>query len=544
MARIIAMLVTGAGLAALMPVSAAVADTGTVTDLGTLGGTYSGGNAISSNGTTVAGYAATSASTYHAFLWTQAGGMVDLGTLGGSYSSGYAISSNGTTVAGSAYTSAGTYHAFLWTQAGGMVDLGTLGGGTRSSGSAISSNGTTVAGYAYTSGGAQHAFLWTQAGGMQDLNTLLSGAGVNMTGITLNKAAGLSSTGQYITGTGAFPGFSQEAYLACYSPSNGCVGVTTASNQAASVQNLAADQRAVVIESRSTANELLGMTRPVDDRDYYYVGGMFGSAVGYTGGQYSANGVTVLGGVAYGRQDYPNIRAGNATTAALAARYTFAAPFDNDSAAIPFTTTWSLYWPRTLHPFAEFGSWLTPRGTLTLSRPYANGAGTDTGTGTTNATSWAEYIRIGLIQDATPHDRITGYGELGQQFMRFDAYTENTAGNPFPASVNSGLFHMDVARVGGSWTHTLPSILQEPDSLTVAGAVARSFDVHSGLTATVPGVGLVTASNMSDTWGEFGARFETRFTPALALDLDLNGTTGAAAIGTAVHEGVSLSYRF
>jgi hypothetical protein len=41
-------------------------------------------------------------------------------------------------------------------------------------------------------------------------------------------------------------------------------------------------------------------------------------------------------------------------------------------------------------------------------------------------------------------------------------------------------------------------------SVTLAGAVARSFDVHSGMTANVAGVGTSTASDEADTWGEFG----------------------------------------
>jgi Autotransporter beta-domain len=240
--------------------------------------------------------------------------------------------------------------------------------------------------------------------------------------------------------------------------------------------------------------------------------------------------VTVLGGIAYGAQDYPDIRAGDATTMAVAGRYTFDDPFGDEGKA--------------LHPYGEVGTWVTPRGMLTLTRTYANGAGTDTGEGSTNATSWAEYGRGGLIWDATKDDRFTGYGELGQQYMSFDAYTENSAGNPFPASVGSGLFRTGVARVGGTWTRDLSSLIYAPISFTLAGDVARSFDVHAGLTADVPGVGNVSAANEADTWGEFGARIETQLTDQLALDLDLNGTTGGGALGTSVHGGAGLSYRF
>jgi hypothetical protein len=308
--------------------------------------------------------------------------------------------------------------------------------------------------------------------------------------------------------------------------------ITSSAAQQASVQSLAANQRATAIESHATAGELLGTTRPVDSSRYIYAGGMFGSAVGYTGGQFSTRRVTVLGGFAYGAQDYPDIRQGDAPTAAVAMRYTFDDPFGDQGKA--------------LHPYGEIGGWVTPRESLTLSRTYTDIAGgaPQTGQGDTNAILWAEYGRGGLAWDATRDDQFTGYGELGQQYMSFAPYTESSADNPFPASVEGGLFRTDVARIGGSWTRDLSPMIYAPISFTLAGDVARSFDVHSGLTVNVPGVGLTGGANGADTWGEFGARIETRFTDQVALDLDLNGTTGGGALGTTLHGGGGMSYRF
>ncbi|MGA8494391.1 MAG: hypothetical protein WB764_02840 [Xanthobacteraceae bacterium] len=79
---------------------------------------------------------------------------------------------------------------------------------------------------------------------------------------------------------------------------------------------------------------------------------------------------------------------------------------------------------------------------------------------------------------------------------------------------------------------------------TLAGAAAHSFDVHSGLTADVSGVGIGTAGNEADTWGEFGGRIEAGLADGLALDLDINGTTGGGALGTVLHGGAGLVYRF
>lgn len=103
--------------------------TGVAVDLGTLGGSYGGANAVNDSGQVVGFSDSSPDGITHAFSWTPpvagAGGMVDLGTLGGSYSEALAVNDSGAVV-GRSYTSSSEQHAFLWTPAGGMVDLGTL----------------------------------------------------------------------------------------------------------------------------------------------------------------------------------------------------------------------------------------------------------------------------------------------------------------------------------------------------------------------------------------------------------------------------------
>lgn len=136
-----------------------------ITDLGTLGGTYSEAVAINEPGQVI-GNSQTTKGFGHAFIW-ESGRIRDLGTLGGHVTTALAVNGRGQVV-GWSDTRAGKEHAFLWTQ-GKMRDLGTL-GGTRSDALAINER-QQVVGWAETKSGAVHAFLW-QKGRMRDLGTL------------------------------------------------------------------------------------------------------------------------------------------------------------------------------------------------------------------------------------------------------------------------------------------------------------------------------------------------------------------------------------
>jgi hypothetical protein len=117
--------------------------------------------------------------------------------------------------------------------------------------------------------------------------------------------------------------------------------------QQRTVDDLAAEQRTTAVESRATADALLGMTRPMDESRYSYAGALLGSGAALAGGQYSGRGVTLIGGVAFGAEDYPGVEQDNAATIALAGRYTFEHAFPE--------------YLRTLRPYAEIGGWVTPR---------------------------------------------------------------------------------------------------------------------------------------------------------------------------------------
>jgi probable HAF family extracellular repeat protein len=152
----------------------------TISDLGTLGGSYAVPSALNASGQVVGTSMTAGDAAVHAFFWAD-GKMQDLGTLGGPTSAANAINAAGQ-VAGISDRALVGSHAFLWSN-GTMQDLGSL-GGSSSTAWGINAAGQVV-GYSLTTGDAAvHAFLWAN-GQMQDLGTL---GGSNSAAYAVNDA--------------------------------------------------------------------------------------------------------------------------------------------------------------------------------------------------------------------------------------------------------------------------------------------------------------------------------------------------------------------
>jgi probable HAF family extracellular repeat protein len=166
------------------------AQTYTVTDLGTLGGSVSGAQGINAAGQ-ITGYSfiAGGGVVSHAFLYS-AGHMADLGTLGGNVGEGNGINSSGQ-IAGYATNAKPAYRAFLYSDST-MSDLGDLGGGAAVA-YALNDAGEVV-GASWLADGEVHPFLYSN-GQMIDLGTL----GAHTAG-WWNSAQGINNSGE-ITGT-------------------------------------------------------------------------------------------------------------------------------------------------------------------------------------------------------------------------------------------------------------------------------------------------------------------------------------------------------
>jgi probable HAF family extracellular repeat protein len=154
----------------------------------------------------VVGALGTGAATTAA-LWEKIEGkweVTELGTLGGSYSRTSDLNEK-TQIVGWAHIPGDLEHAFLW-EKGVMLDLGTL-GGSESSASGVNNLGQVV-GWATTVEEEFRAFIW-QDGVMTDLNDLIA----SETSLVLTAATSINDLGD-IVGAGETPEGDSHAFLA------------------------------------------------------------------------------------------------------------------------------------------------------------------------------------------------------------------------------------------------------------------------------------------------------------------------------------------
>jgi probable HAF family extracellular repeat protein len=229
---------------------------GTLADLGTLGGNEATARALNGTGD-VTGSAALPNQTNHAFRWN--GGMTDLGTLSSpsTVSNGSDINDAGDVVGGS-YNAQGWYHPFRWSggvmtdlgalgnqaatsyasgtndngdvvgssqtngigspfhawlvsglySGGVMADLGTL-GGTHSGANEVNESGVIV-GWSQTGGGSSHAFVTVFGGAMSDIGTLGGSTSEALSVNSENVVVGYSDTSSGVQHAFVHDGFTMK----------------------------------------------------------------------------------------------------------------------------------------------------------------------------------------------------------------------------------------------------------------------------------------------------------------------------------------------
>jgi len=199
---------------------------GTMQDLGSLGGTLSipgslslfGGTRVVNESGEVAGTSTLpDDEVWHAFVWSN-GTMTDLGTFGGSNSEAVAINNKGQVVGRAAVTDTPfVRHAFLW-ERGHMTDLGAVAPCTRSTATSINSANHIVGGLGACTDDPNaptffSAFYTEKGKPMVDLNTLITPA----SDIHLTDAWNINNRGE-ILANGKLPDGSERVVLLVPNP--------------------------------------------------------------------------------------------------------------------------------------------------------------------------------------------------------------------------------------------------------------------------------------------------------------------------------------
>ncbi len=500
-------------------------------NLGLISGTggYSDAFGISGDGNVIVGMSTVAAGTLHAFRWTQSGGMTDIGTLAGASGTATATATNtdGSVVVGRSSLTTGTaYHAYRWTSTG-MADLGTINNATGNSVAlGLNGDGTIVVGQSDAGAAHPHAFLWTAGTGMQDLNTVLSTAGVDMTGVELTVARGISRNGQFIAGAGIFPNApgSTHAFLARIGGSDGGgTGVTTSDSIVQSIQQLAASHTAQMVTQLLTSQTYLGVNEQVS------CGSCAGGYLSFGSFNASSHGrvtlspdLAVLYGLGYGQYEEKGADVTSSLSAAVSLRYNASGMGAS-------------------RPYFEIGGSYAPSQTVTYSRSYDNGAGTATGQGRTHSDFASAFVRAGWLARLSPRSEAAASLSLTRTRQTQGGYAE-TGGddNPFDAVYSHGADEMNIATVGVQYTHLFGLRWEMTADLNAS----QSFSSRSGVDATVAGAGEQAAVAKELAWYQPGLRVAYRINGRLNVTGFVNATIGPRAIGAGAHGGFGVSYRF
>lgn len=167
-----------------------------ISDLGTLGGTYSSGAALNEAGQVIGSSHLTANTALHPFLWQSGIGKQDLNTLGGSHAMALGINSVGQVVGNSQIAGDTTTRGFVW-NVGAMSQLSTL-GGTRSRATAINDNGVMTGAASLSTDAAEHSVVWPSSlvATPTDLGTLggsnSQGNDININGRVVGYAENIS----------------------------------------------------------------------------------------------------------------------------------------------------------------------------------------------------------------------------------------------------------------------------------------------------------------------------------------------------------------
>jgi hypothetical protein len=370
-------------------------------------------------------------------------------------------------------------------------------------------------------------------GGKASGSTLLTihnvgGLGAQTTGngiplIIATNGGSLTSSSFALANTPVVGGFrytldetSQDVFLVS-SPAS------TINDIANSVTDLARSRQQQIITNRVLTSILLGATEQISCANCSSGFGSIGSyALGAHGRWSLSDQLTLMGGFSYGEYTATGVTVSDAPTVAASLVYD------------PTNFGRS-------RPFVEVGLGLTPYEQVQYSRSYLNGLTTSVGNGTAINRNAAIFGRVGWVDRLTPIDEAAIYGDLSRNWMQAGGFTEGAGpNNPFPATVQSGVDVLNVARLGGQYTHLFAGKFEA----NVSAAVAYGFDAGTGSQVNVFDFGEISPFPIKNSyWLEYGARIGYRFGERTVIDAFVLGTAGGE-IGTTFHGGVGLRYLF
>jgi hypothetical protein len=189
-------------------------------------------------------------------------------------------------------------------------------------------------------------------------------------------------------------------------------------------------------------------------------------------------------------------------------------------------------------PFAEIGVSASPWQQVSYTRSYDDRGTARTGRGSSMADDFATFGKLGWISRFSPIDEAAVHIAVSRTWQIVGGYTENGANNPSPATIAGGTDLMNIAGVGGQWTHLFGQSVEAQVGL----ALEQSFGARSGVSGTVSGLnpGGIVAGEFH--WVEYGARLGYRIGNGFVADIFADGTLGAQPVGNTIHGGIGLRY--
>jgi autotransporter-associated beta strand protein len=296
-------------------------------------------------------------------------------------------------------------------------------------------------------------------------------------------------------------------------------GLSSAAVQA-SLQTLAGQRQGAMVTNQVLTSILGGVNEQINCSNCASGFGSIGSMSAGAHGRFSINqDLAMLGGAAFSQYKSGGVNVTSAPLALVALRYD--------------RTEWG-----SSRPFAEVGVSASPWQKVTYSRAYNDVGTARVGVGSSTAFDYATFGKIGWLTRFSQKDEAAIHIGVSRNWQIVGGYTESGGNNPAPATIAAGTDLMNIASIGGQWTHLLGRHFE----LQFGIALEQSFASSCGVSGSVVGLTTSPVTCGEYRWADFGARVGYRIGNGLVADAFVDGTWGAQPIGNTIHGGLGLRY--